>query len=303
MTVENQPSTPASPTTPVTAPVSTAAPSASTAPVVAAPTPTPVTTPTVDAVVVAPVSTEAQPAVVEPTKATTILGEAKTSESDNKATEVKPAEGDKPADTKPTDEAKKTEEGKAPEVKPEDNKNEGDQSGEPAPLPTYESFILPEGSTLDAERLGEFTKQLAEFELNTKADHAEVQKFGQGLVDMYLSEVQTSIERLNKHYSDAWEKQKNDWKESFIKDPDIGGNRQETTVNAALEFIRTHGGNEAQRKEFTQLMDTTGIGNHPAMIRLFANAMQTYSEGKPLPASQPMNSAKSKVERRYGKIA
>lgn len=201
---------------------------------------------------------------------------------------------------------------KAPDVKPEEvkadvkvepKKEEAAQSDEPAPLPTYEAFKLPEGISLEGEGLSEFTKELAEFQTNTKAEQAAVQEFGQKLVDRHVAEVQTAIKRLNDHYAQSWEKQKIEWKDQFVKDPEIGGNRQETTVKAALDFIRTHGGTESQQQEFRQLMETTGIGNHPAMIRLLAKANMNMSEGKPLPATKPSTTVTSKVSRRYGETS
>lgn len=185
------------------------------------------------------------------------------------------------------------------EVKPEAEKVESSQSEEPAPLPTYESFVLPEGVSLDNQRLGEFTKELAEFETSPKT-HEEFQKFGQKLVDKHVAEVQNTVQRLTEHYQQAWEKQTNDWKDAFIADPKIGGNRQETTVKSALEFIRTHGGTAEQQNEFRNLMQTTGIGNHPAVIRLLANAMNANREGQPIPASKPVPKVTSKIQRRYG---
>lgn len=260
---------------------------ASAAPVVvteAAPVAPVVETPKVEA----PVA-ETTTAPAEPVK--TILGsepEAKVVDiktGEEKAPEVKtegekPKEEIKPADEKKTDEVKK---------------DEGKQSDEPAPLPTYE-FELSEDSPLDKDKLTDFTKDLAEFETLTKADHAEMQKFGQKMVDRYVAEVQ----RLNDEYINAWEQQKNDWKDSFVKDPEIGGNRQTTTINSALEFIRTHGGNETQQQEFRKLMDTTGIGNHPAMIRVLANAMNANREGSPIPGFKPAPENRSKVATRYG---
>lgn len=245
---------------------------------------------------------EAAPVVnSESVKVETPAPEAVKTEVPKEATTVLGAEPEVKAETPKESEAPKTEtktEGQEAEVK----KDESKQSEEPAPLPTYEAFALPEGITFEDDKLNEFTKDLAEFETLTKADHAETQKLGQKLVDRHIAEVQNTITRLNEHYTNAWEKQKNDWKESFVKDPEIGGNRQDTTVKAALEFIRTHGGNETQQKEFRDLMETTGIGNHPAMIRMLAKANMNLAEGKPLPGTKPVPEANSKVQKRYGNI-
>lgn len=238
--------------------------------------------------VVAPVIEPVVTAEVKPAEVSLLGIETKAPEA-----EVKPVEADKkttvpeikPTDTKPVEEAKKI---------------EGNQSEEPAQLPTYEAFTLPEGVTLENERLSDFTKTLAEFETNTKADHAEVQKLGQQLVDRYVTDVTKTIERYNENVMNQWEKQKNEWKDSFIADPEIGGNRQETTLNSAKEFIRTHGGTSEQQSEFLKLMGSTGVGNHPAMIRMLANAMNANREGKPLPATKPMPEQRSKVVSRYG---
>ena len=191
-----------------------------------------------------------------------------------KPAEVKPAEG-KPADGEKPTEAKTDDAGK---------------SDEPAPLPSYEAWTLPEGVSLDEPRIGEFNKVLGDFQNTTKADQAEVQKFGQELVNRHIAGVEETVKRLHESYQQSWVKQTEDWKQKFISDPEIGGNRQATTVAAANEFITTHGGTPEQQKEFRDLMQTTGLGNHPAIIRLLANAKKSpaFSAPKPLTAKAPV---------------
>jgi hypothetical protein len=174
------------------------------------------------------------------------------------------------------------------------------QSDEPASLPTYDEFKLPEGIIWDKDKIGNFQKSLGEFEKVSKADHVEVQKFGQGLLEKYSTDLKFAAESFKKTALDAFEKTKTDWKEDFIKDPEIGGNKQNTTIEAAREFIRTHGGNETEQKEISDLMDQTGVGNHKAMIRMLAKANSALAEGKSIPASRPFVEVKSKVMKRYG---
>lgn len=198
----------------------------------------------------------------------------------------------------PKEEAKEPVQGTETESK----EQQSNQSEEPAPLPTYDKFTAAEDFPLDDGLVGDFSKSLGEFERLTKADHAEVQKFGQSLIERHVTEVKRSIEQHTNSILEAFEQQKKDWRETFEKDPEIGGNRRDTTINAALEFIRTHGGNEEQRKEIHELMENTGIGNHPAMIRLLAQAARStaFTEGKPLPATNPVPTIKNKIEKRYG---
>ena len=175
------------------------------------------------------------------------------------------------------------------------------QSDEPAPPPSYEPFTLPEGATVDAERIGDFTSLLGSFESQTKADHAAVQALGQQLMDRHVSEMQRVLQTVQEAGLAARTAQQTAWRDQFISDPEIGGNRQQTTVNSAIEFVRTHGGTEEQQAEFRQLMNETGIGNHPAMIRLLAKAGMAMSEGRPLAASQPSPSKPTRIQAMYGK--
>jgi hypothetical protein len=210
----------------------------------------------------------------------TVLGEALTDKpAEAPVTETKPAEGSEA---------------------PVEQKNEGGQSDETAPPPKYEPFTLPDDIKLDDTKLGEFTSLLAELETSGKASHEAVQAFGQKAVEFYVNEVKDVVNNITKVYQDAWDKQKVTWKEQFLADPEIGGNRFQTTVDSALTFIRTHGGTAEQQQEFRNLMETSGLGNHPAMIRLLAKAGEAMSEGKPLVATTPVSAPKSKVSTMYG---
>lgn len=240
-----------------------------------------INTPPVDAPVVTP-------AVVEPTKEETPIAEVAKEVVDATPTVLGEAiknEGksdDKPAEVPPT---------------------ESVQSDEPAPMPTYDAFALPEDFSKDGEGIGDVTKLLGEFELSTKADHAEVQKLGQALVDRHVAEVQKTVERFNANLKEQFENQKNEWKDAFLADPEIGGNRQDTTISSALEFIRTHGGTPTQQAEFHQVLEQSGLGNHPAMIRLLATAARSkeFKEGSPVPAKAPALTL-NKYDQRYGKM-
>lgn len=261
-------------------PVTSVTPVVESAPVT--PTVTPVEAPVVVAETPVAVETPVAP------ESTSIVGDALAAPEAEKPIEVKPPEG----------EQLKVE--GEPDKPVEENKPEG-QSDEPAPPPTYEAFTIPEDVSLEPERLKEFTDILGEFEGKTKADHAFVQEFGQKAVDFHVSEVKKTVETLNRSLAESWENTKTEWKDSFMKDPEIGGNRWQTTVDAASSFIRTHGGTAEQQSEFRKLMDMSGVGNHPAMIRLLASAGRAMSEGRPLAASSPVSPPKSKVATMYGK--
>ena len=246
------------------------------------------------------VSTEAAPAPAAagaeaPPAPVTLLGTVEAPKGDAPSAEVVPPEAPKPEITpepdKPLDADVKT-----AEVSPE-----GSKSDEPAPLPTYDAFELPEGVTLDPDRIGTFSKYLGEFETKTKADHAEVQSQGQRLVTEFTGEIQQAVDRVGETYRTLWDKQKTDWKDEFLNDPDLGGNRFQTTLDAANKFIRTHGGSEAEQVEFRTLLESSGLGNHKAMIRILAKAGSAMGEARQLAAPKPAPLDLSKVEKMYGR--
>jgi hypothetical protein len=243
------------------------------------------------------------PAVTEttaPTDAAPAVESAPAPENTDAAAE-KPSEpakadtllaGEKKAEEKPAD--------PDPEAKPEE-KPADPAEGEPAPLPNFEPFTLPEDVKFDSEKMGEFTKTLAEFEALTKAPHEEMQKLGQQMVERHVAELKESMERYTESLTQAWEKQKNDWKESFLKDPEFV-NRTDTVVNSAIDAISVYGGDTKQQQEFRDLMESSGVGNHPAMIRMLSNVMLAKAEPKPLAAPQIGGAEKtSKIQKMYGK--
>lgn len=209
-----------------------------------------------------------------------------------------PVEAVKPAETLLAADKPVVETPPAPAV--EVQNTEGGQSAEPAPPPTYEPFTVPEGVTLDGGRVGELTNILATLELEGKADHGITQQVGQKLVDFHINEIKKYGEDIQKFYQTSWEKQKISWKDEFLADPILGGNNKDTTLGHALEFIRTHGGSEDEQKEFRSLMDTSGLGNHKAVIRILANAMTAMKEGAPLSAQRPPAAPRSRVATMYG---
>jgi hypothetical protein len=276
--------TPTEPVAPIAAPaVDTpvnAAPTApekvvETVPVAEAPSTTPIETPPADA----------------PKAAETVLGEALDKDA--------PKTEDKSKESKPAADTAKAPTEAAPTAEATTLTPEG-QSDDPAPPPTYDAFEVPEGITLDKDRVSKFTELLGKFEQTTKADHAAVQAFGQEAVNFHINEIQNAVTELQKFYQTAWDKQKADWKDAFMKDPEIGGNRFQTTVDAARNFIRTHGGTPEQQAEFRNVMETSGLGNHPAILRILANAGAAMGEGTPLANVKPVSQPKSRIRTMYG---
>lgn len=146
------------------------------------------------------------------------------------------------------------------------------------------------------------TDLLAGFETATHADHAEVQKFGQRLVDFHANEVKAVVDRVTQNQLSVFDNTQKAWKEEFVADPDIGGNRQETTLARAGALIEQWGGSAEQQAALRSMLTYTGAGNSVHLIRMFNTLAEALSEGTAVPASQPAPSEArpSRAERRYG---
>lgn len=203
------------------------------------------------------------------------------------------------------------------------------QSVEPAPVPTYEAFKLPEGVSFDSDRLGVFTGLLAEAE-SAKGDHAKMQEFGQKLMDQHIEGIQAAIKNITDANAKVKDTERSGWKAAFEADPEIGGKKKETTLNAVNAVLAmastldpTTGAPYADAKvksarmsELGQLMES-GIGDHPALIRTFSNINKIISDKNKIiadlrtkyeseanvqmvPGTKPSTTSKSAIERRYG---
>lgn len=264
-------------------------------PVVETPAPA-VETPVVETVAETPAPEVVVEPVVEAPAVEAVTEEVKVEETEKKETLL--------AEDKKSEEAPKVEDVKVDEAvveATEEKKEEGGQSDEPAPPPSYEAFVLPENVQLDAERMTEFTGLLASLELDGKADHAVVQQFGQKALDFHINELQKQVENIQTVQMDAWEKVVTGWKDETVNHPLIGGPRLQETLESANKFIKTHGGTAEQQKELRTILNTSGLGSHPAIVTLFANAGGNMSEGRPLAAQTPVSAPKSRTETMYGR--
>lgn len=240
--------------------------------------------------VTAPIVTEAKPAeAAAPTEPVSLLGDAAQPAPEPKA-EAKP-EGEKPAaEAKPEGEAPVPEEARAAEPQ----------------LPTYEPFTVPEGVELDDPQVDRFIGSVAavERDINPTGDpkvHAAFQGLIQNLADQYTEEIAGIPERIAQANAATFSRTMENWKDEFFNDPEIGGNRKDTTIRNAHGVISRFGGSAQQVAELRQVLSHTGAGNNIHVIRLINNIAGFLSEGTPVPATKPEPQTQSRTERRYGK--
>lgn len=127
----------------------------------------------------------------------------------------------------------------------------------------YADFELPEGVTLSADQDGEI-KALAK-EFNLPQDKA--QKLAESLIKQARSAETAIQERFNQG--------KQDWINATRNDKEIGGDKLDESLSAAKRALESFG-----TPELRQILDASGLGNHPDMIRAFARVGAAISEDR-----------------------
>lgn len=147
----------------------------------------------------------------------------------------------------------------------------------------YADFTMPEGVVLDAELGGEF-KTIAK-DLGLTQDQAQkVAELGAKLTQKHAT-----------HTADVLTQARAEWTRGALADGEYGGDK----FNENMAFART-AMKQFGTPELSRLLDESGLGNHPEVIRLFYRAGKAISEDTFVPngTSQSGNTRPSTVEER-----
>lgn len=189
----------------------------------------------------------ANPAPSEPTAAT----------GDNPAPtgEHAQAEGDK---SQPGAEGDKSQEGEKKEGDQPAEKKDGDK---PEGAPEKYEFQAAEGVELDADALKDFEPVARDLNLTNEQ--------AQKLVDAYPK----ILAGVQQRQADAWQAQTEQWATDVKADKEIGGDKLTGNLSAAQRAMDQFG--SPVLKEY---LDTTGLGNHPELVKAFIKIGKAMSE-------------------------
>lgn len=165
------------------------------------------------------------------------------------------------ADSNKGSETQKTEEELAAD-KAKAEKAEKEQKPEGAPE-KYE-FKPAEGQELDAAALEQF-EPIAR-ELNLTNDQA------QKMVDLYGTKIMPMVQQQQ---AEAWQKTTEQWAADVKADKEIGGDNLTANLSAAQRALEQFGD-----QELKEYLDSTGLGNHPALVKAFIKVGKAMSEDK-----------------------
>jgi len=158
-----------------------------------------------------------------------------------------------------------------------------DQAAKPDEKPAvpekYE-FKLPEGTVMDPEGL-------AAFEPIAK-DLGLTQEQAQKLVDLQLA--------LNARGAEQAKAAQAQWLTDLKADKELGGPNLPTTAKNVTSALARFGS-----PELNQFLDSSGLGNYPALVKAFNRVGAAMAEDKVLPAGMPPAVRKSTAEIMYDK--
>lgn len=127
---------------------------------------------------------------------------------------------------------------------------------------SYEEFKLADGVEIGKDNLDKFHALAKDGNLSQEA--------AQGLMDLMSDHTTASAEATAKVLSD----EVSGWLKDSMADGEFGGALYKENVDIALKGI-----DEVGTPELKQMLNTTGLGNHPEIIRAFYRVGKMVSEG------------------------
>lgn len=137
-----------------------------------------------------------------------------------------------------------------------DGSKSEDSTAENQPNDVDYDFTLPEGFTANEELAGELKALAKENGLSKEA----AQKFA----DLGV--------KMQQQQADQWQTQVDQWAEDVKADKELGGEKFDENIALAKQALDKFGG-----QELKDLLQSTGFGNHPAIVKAFYNIGKSVS--------------------------
>ena len=125
----------------------------------------------------------------------------------------------------------------------------------------YTDFTLPEGVELDSGMMTAFQDLAKKGELS--------QELAQEFVDLQTAGLKAAQEQINQQIADTNES----WKSEVLAMDDFKGEKGIENIQAASDAFKKLGGDK-----FAEYLETTGLGNHPAMVKMGFEVHKLISE-------------------------
>lgn len=136
------------------------------------------------------------------------------------------------------------------------------QEQQPAAAPESYDFQMPEGFELNSEITEQFTAYAKDLKLP--------QDKAQAAVDMGVR----LVESFQSKQAEAFQQQQTTWRNEVTADKEIGGDKLEENLGYAARALDTFA------PDLRQVLNDTGLGNHPAFVRAFVKIGKAISEDR-----------------------
>lgn len=173
----------------------------------------------------------------------------------------------------------KTEDGKTPEAKTDESGKTEGEADKPAGAPEKYEFKQPEGRTFDDKVIEQFSEVAKELNLPQEAAQKMLDKVAPVIAARQMEQLEAA---------------KVQWADSSKADKEFGGENLQANLAVAKKALDAYG-----TPELRTLLDESGLGNHPELIRLMVHAGKGLSEEKVVLGGDPKTNGKSTAKVLY----
>ena len=146
-----------------------------------------------------------------------------------------------------------------------EGKTDGDQAkaGDEPVVPEKYEFKAPEGREFDQAVLEQFSEVAKELKLTQEGAQKVIDKLSNAIAEKQTNTMKAASE---------------EWVKSVNADKEIGGDKLNQNLAVAKKALETFG-----TPELRTLLNESGLGNHPEIIRAFFKAGKAISEDRIVP--------------------
>ena len=147
----------------------------------------------------------------------------------------------------------------------------------------YKEFTMPEGIEIEPESMGKFQEWASRNNLSQEAAQEAI-------------DIQTALMRKAVTYMAAQrESMIEGWKEDTLKLDDFKGDAGLKNIEASAKALKNIAGDG-----FMELLDQSGLGNHPEMVKLGLAVHNLTKEDSYVPGGAPTSKPQTLEEALYG---
>ena len=170
------------------------------------------------------------------------------------------------------------------DTKPQDEQaNQDQEAQQPNGAPEKYDLEIPQGAQVDPEFLTEFESVAREANLNND----QAKKFA--ALGTKLSEKMTAMQ------AEAQARQVEQWKSESLSDKEFGGDQLQSNIAIAKTALT-----QFASPKLVELLNASGLGNHPEVIRAFYKVGKAISPDQGLVKGKETTSKPTAKEVLYG---